>query len=218
MKQISEIDDPRLVKALAHPLRINILRVLQDRVASPSELADELEAKLPNVSYHVRFLEGLGLLELVKTKPRRGALEHYYRAPSRLQVTDRAWGQLPTIVRDAMVSATLDQIGSYVKAAGSIGGFDRSNAHTSRRHMVLDEQGFSELAKSLQQMLDRASQIEKAAAKRIAAGGHADSELDVGLVMMLFEAPPPHAGPPPTAEDEHKRRPTRRKRAASKRT
>ena len=50
-----------IVLPLAHPLRIHILRVLQDRVASPSELADELQAKLPNVSYHVRFLEKLGL-------------------------------------------------------------------------------------------------------------------------------------------------------------
>jgi DNA-binding transcriptional ArsR family regulator len=210
VKQITEIDDPRLVKALAHPLRINILRVLQDRLASPSQLADELGAKLPNVSYHVRFLEGLGLLELVKTQPRRGALEHYYRARSRLQVTDRAWGQLPTIVRDAMVSATLDQIAQYVKAAGAIGGFDRGNAHTSRRHMVLDEKGFGELAKELEQTLERARQIEAAAAKRIAGGSHSKNELDVGLVMMLFEAPPAHAGLGPP-DDAHERRPARRK-------
>ena len=77
VKQITEIDDPRFVKALAHPLRIHILRILQDRTASPRELADELGAKLPNVSYHVRFLERLGVLELVETQPRRGALEHF---------------------------------------------------------------------------------------------------------------------------------------------
>ena len=41
MMQITEIDDPRLVKGLAHPLRIQILRVLENRVASPSEIAEE---------------------------------------------------------------------------------------------------------------------------------------------------------------------------------
>jgi predicted transcriptional regulator len=30
------------------------------------------------VSYHVRELEKAGLIELVTTKQRRGALEHYY--------------------------------------------------------------------------------------------------------------------------------------------
>ena len=77
MKAINDINDPRLVKALAHPLRVRILGVLQDRVASPSDLAEELKAPLGNVSYHVRILAQLGLLKLVKKRPRRGAIEHY---------------------------------------------------------------------------------------------------------------------------------------------
>ena len=74
MKQITEIDDPRLVKGLAHPLRIRILRVLQDRVASPSEIAEEIEAPLGNVSYHVRFLARVGLIRLVNL--RRSLLDY----------------------------------------------------------------------------------------------------------------------------------------------
>jgi hypothetical protein len=35
-------------------------------------------ASLSNVSYHVRQLAKAGLIELVATRPRRGALEHYY--------------------------------------------------------------------------------------------------------------------------------------------
>lgn len=216
VKQITEIDDPRLVKALAHPLRIQIMRVLQDRVASPSELADELGVKLPNVSYHVRFLERLDLLELVKTQPRRGALEHYYRARSRLRWTDRAWGQVPDIVKNAMVSATLDQIARYVQAAAAIGGFDRADAHTSRQPMVLDEKGYRELAAALKQLLEQANEIEAAAAKRIASGDHSHGELNIGLVMMLFEAPPPYAGIAPP-EGEKGRKAAGRKKSASKR-
>src|SRR5436853_259023 len=41
MRAISDIGDPRLVKALAHPLRVQILTTLEDRVASPSDLAAE---------------------------------------------------------------------------------------------------------------------------------------------------------------------------------
>jgi DNA-binding transcriptional ArsR family regulator len=217
VKQITEIDDPRFVKALAHPLRINILRVLQDRVASPSELADELGARLPNISYHVRILERLGLLELVKTQPRRGALEHYYRARSRLRWTDRAWGQVPDIVKNAMVSATLDQIARYVQAAAAIGGFDRADAHTSRQPMVLDQEGYRELAAALKELLERANEIEAGAAKRIASGNHKGDEFDVGLVMMLFEAPPPHAGiAPPRSEKRHKA--ASQKKSTSKRS
>jgi DNA-binding transcriptional ArsR family regulator len=75
-----DIADPHVIKALSHPLRIKILALLEGNVSSPKELADELEEPLGNVSYHVRTLADLGLIELVKKVPRRGAIEHYYRA------------------------------------------------------------------------------------------------------------------------------------------
>jgi DNA-binding transcriptional ArsR family regulator len=195
LKQITEIDDPRVVKALAHPIRIHILRVLQDRVASPREIADELDAKLPNVSYHMRTLERLGFVQLVSTTPRRGAIEHHYRAVARLRITGKAWAQVPAIVKDAMVAATLDQIVSFVGASARIGGFDRKDAHASRQPMVVDAQGFRELSDALDELLLRANEIEAASAKRLAAGDHKD-EQSAGLVLMLFEAPPAQTGLP----------------------
>src|ERR671929_1783513 len=97
MRAISDIGDPRLVKALAHPLRVQILSTLEDRIASPSDLATELNAPLGNVSYHVRTLADLGLVKLVKRRTRRGAVEHYYQARGRAQVTGSAWAQVPAV-------------------------------------------------------------------------------------------------------------------------
>ncbi|MEA2125613.1 MAG: hypothetical protein QOI80_2395 [Solirubrobacteraceae bacterium] len=51
--------------------------------ASPKELASQLDEKLGNVSYHVRILARLGLIELVRETPRRGAVEHHYRSTPR---------------------------------------------------------------------------------------------------------------------------------------
>ena len=189
MMQITEIDDPRLVKGLAHPLRIHILRVLENRVASPSEIAEEIGAPLGNVSYHVRFLARVGLIELTSTKPRRGAVEHYYRAVGRISVTDQAWAQVPEVVKSGMISATLDHAGRVIGAAASSGGFDRSDAVVARREMLLDEQGFGELAAELNGLLERIKEIEKESAERLeTTSDHADAELDAGLVMMLFES------------------------------
>ncbi|HEX4008606.1 MAG TPA: winged helix-turn-helix domain-containing protein [Solirubrobacteraceae bacterium] len=183
--QITEIDDPRLVKGLAHPLRIHILRVLENRVASPSEIADEIGAPLGNVSYHVRFLARVGLIELTSTKPRRGAVEHYYRAVGRVRVADKAWSQVPDVVKSGLISASLDQVGKAVGAAASGGGFDRRDAVVTRREMVLDEQGFSELAGELRELLDRSKEIERASAERLAASEN--GQVEAGVVMMLFE-------------------------------
>jgi len=88
MKPKSDISDPSVIKALTHPLRVQILRALEERVASPSELADEIGAPLGNVSYHVRQLHSLGLIKLVKKTPRRGAIEHHYKALARSPVSE----------------------------------------------------------------------------------------------------------------------------------
>jgi len=71
-----------LSRAFVHPLRISILEVLAmdgGRILSPNELHHELQAPLSKVSYHVEELAKADLLELVRTEPRRGATEHFYR-------------------------------------------------------------------------------------------------------------------------------------------
>ena len=86
-RQTASAVDSRLAKALAHPLRVQLLAALNEGVASPNELSKKLDEPLTNVSYHVRMLHDLGCIELVETEPRRGALEHYYRAIVRTQAT-----------------------------------------------------------------------------------------------------------------------------------
>ena len=77
MKPITNIDDPRYVKAMSHPLRVRILALLDERAASPVELAGWLGATLGTTAYHVRTLERIGLIELVRETRVRGAVEHH---------------------------------------------------------------------------------------------------------------------------------------------
>jgi DNA-binding transcriptional ArsR family regulator len=68
-----------VAKALSHPLRLAILREVRDRRSlSPAGYARETGEPLGNVSYHVRALESAGVVEIVGTANRRGALEHFY--------------------------------------------------------------------------------------------------------------------------------------------
>ncbi len=72
--------DQRLVKAVAHPLRVEILETMVSHgELSPAQIAKKLDRPPGNVSYHVNVLRDCEVLELVRTEPRRGALEHYYR-------------------------------------------------------------------------------------------------------------------------------------------
>src|SRR5436309_4444609 len=72
IKPLSHVTDPRVVKALAHPVRVRILSALERRQASPNELDAELGVPLGTVSYHVRRLADVGLIKLVEEARRRG--------------------------------------------------------------------------------------------------------------------------------------------------
>jgi DNA-binding transcriptional ArsR family regulator len=196
VKPITDIDDPRYVKALAHPLRIRILAMLADRSASPVQLAGKLDATLGTVAYHVRTLHSLGLVELVDTRQRRGATEHYYRGREHPRFPDDAWSGLAPVAKQRMLSAMLQQIGEYVTGSAAAGGFDRSEAHLTRKALRLDERGWQQLAGATRKWLREAERIEESAAARLAkvASGDGDgAAVDAGLVVMLFEGRPADA-------------------------
>lgn len=74
-------DDQDLLTALRHPLRRRILREMADGEAiSPRELSDTLQAPLSNVRYHVRVLAECAVINLARTKPARGSVQHFYRS------------------------------------------------------------------------------------------------------------------------------------------
>jgi DNA-binding transcriptional ArsR family regulator len=191
VKPITDIDDPRYVKALAHPLRIRILAMLADRVASPVQLAAHLDATLGTVAYHVRTLHSLGLVELVDTRQRRGATEHYYRAREHPRFPDDAWSGLAPVAKQRMLSAILQQVGQYVTSSAAAGGFDHADAHMTRTSLRLDDRGFKQLAAASRKWLREAERIEEAAVARLdgAAGddGDGDGAVEGGLVVMVFE-------------------------------
>jgi DNA-binding transcriptional ArsR family regulator len=188
VKPITNIDDPRYVKAFNHPLRVRILAMLQERTASPVELADWLGSRLGTVAYHVRTLHQLGLIELVDETRVRGAVAHHYRAKERPAVSDEAWGQASPMAKQAAVGASLQTIDEYARASAAAGGFDRKDAHLSRMRMELDEQGWRELSQVATELIGRAQEIEKQAKKRIAGDPHAEGVTAAGLAVMLFEA------------------------------
>ncbi|HEU5061917.1 MAG TPA: helix-turn-helix domain-containing protein [Solirubrobacterales bacterium] len=81
MAPIDRSNDHDLLIALRHPLRRRILREMADgKATSPRELSDALNESLSNVSYHVRVLSARAAINLVKTKPARGSVQHFYRS------------------------------------------------------------------------------------------------------------------------------------------
>lgn len=70
----------KLLLALRHPLRREILRAMSDEEAtSPRELAKLLGYRLTNISYHVKVLARCGAVEPARSKDSRGTRRHFYR-------------------------------------------------------------------------------------------------------------------------------------------
>jgi DNA-binding transcriptional ArsR family regulator len=185
---ISDIEDPRYVKALAHPLRVRILSMLEEHDSSPVQLAEHLDATLGTVAYHVRTLERLGLIEMVATYQRRGATEHVYAAREHPRFSSTAWASTNPMTKHVMIASALSQIGQYATQSAAAGGFDRADASFSRSSLSLDETGWTALAEATRRWHEEIAQIEAASAKRLVKTG--EKPMDAGLVVLLFEATP----------------------------
>jgi DNA-binding transcriptional ArsR family regulator len=181
--------DQRLVKALAHPLRVEILIILNERMASPNELSKELEEGLSQVSYHVKVLKDFECIEMVKTEPRRGAVEHYYRATARAFLSDREWQKLPESIKPGMSAAVMKMlIGDVIEAVNG-GTFDsRDDRHMSWTPGVVDEQGWTESVKLVNETLEQLIKIHSGSAKRLAKSG--EEGIPATAVLLNFEGLP----------------------------
>jgi DNA-binding transcriptional ArsR family regulator len=183
-----DITDPRLAKALAHPLRLEILRHLGDRTASPSEIAAEIGAPLTNVSYHVRKLRALGLIKLVRKTPKRGVIEHYYSAKPRPTVTDEAWAETPDIVKVALAVPTTKRAAAGMVRAAAAGGFNRDTSHFMDQTRQLDERGWDDVAKLLHKFYDDLNKVEEESLARLDAKGGSEEAITAGFVIAFFDS------------------------------
>ena len=177
-----------LVKSLAHELRAEILAILNERMASPNELAKELDEGLSQVSYHVKVLKDYEVIRLVKTEPRRGAVEHYYRATSRAFLTDRDWHQLPKSAREAMSADLFQMIVDDVVASLEDEVLDeREDRHMSWTPMIVDEQGWNEISGILGDALKDVLKAQAASVKRLTKAK--EDGINMSVSILGYEVP-----------------------------
>jgi DNA-binding transcriptional ArsR family regulator len=104
MPRLRNIDDAQLLRAMAHPLRIQLIGTLvKDGPATASDLARRLGESSGATSYHLRILAKYGFI--VDDPERNRGRERWWRAADEglewsldtddrgLLEADRAWGQ-----------------------------------------------------------------------------------------------------------------------------
>jgi DNA-binding transcriptional ArsR family regulator len=98
-------------RALAHPLRIRILRLCLDRARTNSELATALGQQPATVLYHVRTLLRTGFLVEEPQRPGpRGTIEKPYRATGKSARLDDTMSGSDTGVLRAILGAVAAEV------------------------------------------------------------------------------------------------------------
>jgi DNA-binding transcriptional ArsR family regulator len=182
--------NPKVLRAYAHPLRARAMELLEARVTSPSQIAAALGQPVGLIAYHVRTLREAGLVTLVDRRQRRGAIEHFYTAPTGPTISDREWSRLPVVERRTVIAGGLRRSGHELGAASHHGGLDREGAHVRRVRTRLDDHGWRTATSELRLSLARLERLAAAAKRRLA-----DLEPDrvrYGVAMLMLFGDPRH--------------------------
>jgi DNA-binding transcriptional ArsR family regulator len=176
--------DRRLIKALSHPLREHVLAVLNEKIASTTEIGREIDLEVPAFYHHVDVLEELGFLERVESKRRRGAEEHFFRAREAVLFDDRAWAKIPVSVRSDLVGSHIRSVVDELIGALRSGAFRARASQTTWLPGVFDELGWQECMTLMRETLARMIEIQRRSGERVAFAG--EPGIRATIAMMGF--------------------------------
>ncbi len=177
----------RLIKGMSHSLRVRILAHMNERAWSPRELERELGEGLSQVSYHVKVLDELGMIELVKTEPRRGAVEHFYSAIERAFIPSSMTKDIPKSAQRILGDDTLENLDEDLRASLKSGKFyARDDWHVSWTPVDLDDQGCSDAEKLADRFVEDMLAIEAESAQRRADSDDGGEHISISASALVF--------------------------------
>ncbi|MGN6816289.1 MAG: hypothetical protein ACTHK3_09425 [Solirubrobacterales bacterium] len=172
---------------MAHPLRIQILEILTEQVASPNLLAAALDEQLSDVAYHTRALDRCGCLDLIDTRQRRGATEHFYKATPGAFVGAPSWRNVPKSVRGGVSAATLQTFLDKAVAALEAGTLEGRDDTVFRwMPLLLDEEGWNEVVAILEEATNLILSAHLRSQDRLAENGGRNA-ISTVAGMAAFE-------------------------------
>ena len=164
-----DLVDPRIAKALSHPMRARILGILDERVASPNEISEMIDERLPE--------RELPRARAARTSAASSSWTPRSGAGRSSTTTARSCGPSSATAtgsgcrgsgRQAISDAALKIIWEDVSDALKAGTFEsRPDRHLSHNDVVLDDEGWKEVAKLLSTMIADVQRIAAASAKRL---------------------------------------------------
>jgi DNA-binding MarR family transcriptional regulator len=186
--------DKRIENSIKDEIRIDLLRILNERSATPRELAEVLEADPSDVLGHIAELWADNCIEVVEDGgSHEDAADRRYRTTTYFFVDDWEAQELSLAAREELSAKVLQCIVTEALAALRSGSLDsRPDMHLTLKPMRLDDRGWRECMALLLRTLKEAETIEEASRERLGMAGEAGTEAVVAL--MGFERSEGRAG------------------------
>jgi len=123
------VAEPKQLKAMADPLRTQLIQLLRDRARSTQEISEELGIPKGTVGHHLKVLEAAGLIRIVRTRKVRAMTEKFYGRTARLFLYHAE--DHDSVL--AISSNTLRQAAGEVESAAVVTGFGLVRARLTRK-------------------------------------------------------------------------------------
>jgi DNA-binding transcriptional ArsR family regulator len=177
----------QLVRALASPTRIRILDAIADGPASLRELVSRMAEKQGVVSYHLKVLRATGCVRVAEPEPVSEAGERLYELAPMARPTRQL---APSRVRTGPGHPPAGAVRAAIERGTPSTGedlFGQRQNQLSCTSMVVDEQGWREIAAAIGEAMDRISTAHEGSAKRLTEGE--ENGINATVAVASFESP-----------------------------
>lgn len=170
------------------------MAILIEGPNSPSRITKRIEGvNLNLVSHHVKKLEAVGCIELVRTVEKKGRRpEHIYKAVTRPVLTAEDW-QRASPDEKAQIDATiLSSISEDTSTSIAHGKFDAlPNNHLSRSIVTVDDEGWTRQVEILRRAMYEVLETHEESMQRARESGHQLTPARVVIMQFPMPLPPP---------------------------
>jgi DNA-binding transcriptional ArsR family regulator len=187
-----ELVDPDFVKAIGHPVRVEILVECSLAPISVTEYRNKRRSRLGRqaIEHHFSVLMDCGAIEEVDSTRERGGRARFYAATARAMFSEEDFNRLPPAVRGSLSASTLSTLWERIQESLLAGTVDSyQERHLTWIPLELDEEAFLKIIGWQDEIFFRLKPTEAEAKARMAVTG--EKPMHVTLAMMGFESPPP---------------------------
>jgi DNA-binding transcriptional ArsR family regulator len=167
-------DATQALRAVAHPLRLQILSLLTGTELSAAEVARELDVTHANASYHLRVLLDAGQLEIASEERIRGGDAKRYRHPWQQH---KRKGEISSKDREGYARALAEELVRRVRQA-----VPNTYGHYTDAELWVTPEDFEAVRASVTAASTRLHES--------ALPPRSEGSLRVGLTIAMFEMQP----------------------------